>query len=79
MKGACVMCERGGEQQPVRVKAPPQKRRVVIRVESAETQDCVSGLRGLEELGQEDIGDTASFQAQSVSRDGLCTCATTNA
>ena len=36
-----VMCEVGGEQQLVRVKA--QKRRVVIRLESAETQDYVSG------------------------------------
>ena len=33
------MCEIGGE-QPVRVKAPPQKRRAVIRVESAETQEA---------------------------------------
>ena len=43
MEGGFVMCEIGGEQQPVRVKAPPQKRRAVIRVESAETQDYVSG------------------------------------
>ena len=46
-----------GEQQPVRAKAPPQKRRAVIRVESAETQDFVSEQQGLEELGQEEIED----------------------
>ena len=47
MEGRYVMFEHTGEvgeeQQPVRVKAPPQKRRAVIRVESAETQDYVSG------------------------------------
>ena len=53
-EGCFVMCEIGGEQQPVRFKAPPQKRRGVIRVESAETQDCVSGKQWFEDLGQED-------------------------
>ena len=53
MEGGYVMCEIGGEQQPVSVKAPPQKRRVVIRVESTEAQDYVSGQQGFEELGQE--------------------------
>ena len=41
-EGGSEMCETEGEQQPVRVKAPPQKGRAVIRVESAETQDYVS-------------------------------------
>ena len=39
MEGGYVLCEIGGEQQPVRVKAPPQKIRAVIGAESAEAQD----------------------------------------
>ena len=49
-----------GEQQPVRVKAPPPKRRAVIRVESAETQDYVSGQQGFEDLGQEEAEELGS-------------------
>ena len=33
VEGGFVACEIGGELQPVRVKAPPQKRRTVIRVD----------------------------------------------
>ena len=47
------MCEIEGEQKPERSKAPPQKRRAVIRVESAETQDCVSGQQAFEAFSQE--------------------------
>ena len=53
-EGGFVKCEIKGEQRPVRVKAPPQKRRVVIRVESAETQDYVSGQQGFVDLCQEE-------------------------
>ena len=52
MEGEFVVCEQieeiGQEQSPARVKAPPQKRRAVIRVESAETQDYVSEPQWLE-------------------------------
>ena len=52
MEGDFVVCEHleefGGEQSPTRIKAPPQKRRAVIRVESVETQDYVSEPQGLE-------------------------------
>ena len=44
--------EFGGEQSPARIKAPPQKRRSVVRVESAEAQDYVSRQQGLEEIVQ---------------------------
>ena len=37
------------EQNPSQAKAPPHKRRAVIRVESAETQDYASEHQGLEE------------------------------
>ena len=57
MEGGLVMCEHrrncGEEQSPARIKAPPQKKRAVIRLESAETEDCVSGQQGLEELHPE--------------------------
>ena len=55
LEGSCVMCEFGGEQLAARVKAPSQKIRAVIRAEPAETQDYVSGLQALEELGPEEI------------------------
>ena len=46
MEGEFVVCEHfeeiGKEQSPARVKAPLQKRRAVLRVESAEAQDYVS-------------------------------------
>ena len=65
-KEVFVMCEIGAEQQLVRVKAPPQKRRAVIRVESVETQDYVSGQQGLEELGQEET-EELGFVPSAVS------------
>ena len=53
MEGKFVVCEQieenGKEQSPARVKAPPQTRKAVIRVESAETQDYVSEQQGLDE------------------------------
>ena len=54
-----LKCETG-EQHSVRVKAPPQKRRAVRRVESAETEDYVSVQQGLEELGQEETEELGS-------------------
>ena len=52
MKGELVVCEHIGEtgkqQSPTQVKAPPQKRRAVIRVKSAETQDNESEPQGVE-------------------------------
>ena len=52
MAGEFVVCEHieeiGNEQSPAGVKAPPQKRRAVIRVESAETQDYVSEPQEME-------------------------------
>ena len=54
MAGEFVVCEQieeiGNEQSPARVKAPPQKRRAVIRVESAETQDYASETQEMEEF-----------------------------
>ena len=67
MEGGFVICEIGGELQPVRVKAPPQKRRAVIRVELAETQNYV--------LVKKKLRTSALFRAQSVSRDEPCVCA----
>ena len=57
------------------VKAPPQKERTVIRAESAETQDYISGVQGLVELGQEEI-EELSFVPSAVSEPqwGLHTC-----
>ena len=57
MEGGFAMCEIGGEQQSVRFKAPPQKRRANTRVESAEKQDYASEQGGLEELSQEETED----------------------
>ena len=74
MEGGYVMCEHigevGEEQQPVRGKAPPQKRTAVTRVESADTQDYLSGQQGLEELGQEEI-EELSFVPSAVSEPQL--------
>ena len=70
MEGGFVMCEHteeiGEEQRPARIKAPPQKRRAVIRLESAEAQDPVSGQQGLEELDTEEM-DKLSFIPSAVS------------
>ena len=66
VEGGFVACETGRELQPVRVKAPPQKRRKGIRAESAATQDYVSGLPGFEELGQEET-EELGFVPSSVS------------
>ena len=59
MEGGFVICEIGGELQPVRVKAPPQKRRAVTRAESAETQGSVSGLQGLKNLVNKKLRNSA--------------------
>ena len=40
---------------PARIKGSPWKRRVVIRVESAETQEYVSEHQGLEEVDVEEM------------------------
>ena len=52
MEGEFVGCERnqviGTGQSPARIKAPPQRRRALIHVESTETQDYVSEQEGLE-------------------------------
>ena len=61
MEGCFVMYEIEGEQQLVRVKAPPQKRRAVIRVESAETQDCISEKQGLQDLVKKKRRNSALF------------------
>ena len=59
MEGEFVVCEHveeiGKEKSPARVEAPPQKRRAVIRVESADTQDYVSEPQGLEEIDVEEM------------------------
>ena len=70
-EGGFVMCEIGGEQQSVRVEAPPQKRRVVISVESDETQDYVSGQRGFEDLGQEET-EELGFCSECVQGTAMC-------
>ena len=63
-EGGFVVCERigkaGEKRQPVKVKTPPQKRRAVIRVGSAETEECVSGQQGLEELGAGEVEELSS-------------------
>ena len=59
MEGEFVVCDLiegiGKEQNAARVKAPPQKRRAVIRVQSAETQEYVSEQQGLEEVDVEEM------------------------
>ena len=60
------MFEIGGEQHVVRVEAPPLKRGVVIRVESAETQDHVPGQQGFEDLSQEET-EELDFVPSAVS------------
>ena len=45
----CTIEEMEKEQSPAQAKAPQQKRRAVIRVESTETQDDVSEPQELEE------------------------------
>ena len=56
MVGGFLLCEVEGlphdtekEQRPLQAKPPPQKRRAVIRVESAEKQDCASAPQWIEE------------------------------
>ena len=70
MERELVVCEQteevGKEQSPARVDAPPQKRREVVRVESAETQDYVSEPPGLEESDDEEI-EELSFIPSAVS------------
>ena len=57
------------------MKAPPQKRSAVIRVESAETQHYVSKPQGLEEIDDEEV-EELSFIPSAVSepRWALHTC-----
>ena len=70
MEGEFVVCELvegfAKEQKPARVKTPPQKRRAVIRVESAETQEYVSEQQGLEEIDVEEM-EELSFVPSAVS------------
>ena len=58
MEGEFVVCEHiediERERSPARVKAPPLKRRAVIRLESAETQDYGSELQLFEERDDEE-------------------------
>ena len=69
-----VVCERveeiGKEQKSTQVKAPPQTRRAVIRVESAETQDKVSEPQGFEEIDDEEMMGELSFIPSAVSEPG---------
>ena len=60
----CVNIEEiGKEKSPARVQAPPQNRRAVIRVESAETHDYVSEPQGLEEIDDEKMEDLSFIQS----------------
>ena len=69
MEGGLVRREHigevGEEHRPLRIKAPPQKTRVVIRVESAKTQDYVTGQHP-----EKKWRSSTSSRAQSVSRSG---------
>ena len=58
--------ESGKEQSPARVKAPPQKRRTMIRVESKEVQDYVSEQQGHEEIDVQEM-EELSFIPSAVS------------
>ena len=51
---------------PCKPEAPPQKRRAVIRVESAETQDYVSESQWIEEENEEEM-EELSFISGAVS------------
>ena len=62
----CVNEDIGKEQSPARAKAPAQKRRAVIRVESAETQDYVSESKGPEGSDDEEM-EELSFIPSAVS------------
>ena len=55
-----------------RVKAPPQKRRTVIWVESVETQDCVSALPSTSRMEQrmEAMEELCTSRVQSASHAG---------
>ena len=73
MEGDFLRCEVGGhpedteeEERPVQAKAPPQKRREVIRVESAETQHNVSAFQLIEEESEQDM-EELSFIPNAVS------------
>ena len=59
MEGEIVVCEHfeeiEQEQSSARVNTPPQKRRALKRVESAETQDYVSEPQGFEEIHDEEM------------------------
>ena len=66
-----VVCEHvqemGKQQSPAQVKAQPKKRRAVIRVESAETQDYVSEPQGLRERETRRRDGGVSFISSAVS------------
>ena len=69
MEGEFVVCEQTeevGKEQSARVDAPPQKRREVVREESAETHDYASEPPGLEESDAEEI-EEFSFIPSAVS------------
>ena len=73
MEGDFLLCEVGGhpknteeEQRPLQDKAPPQKRRAVTRVESADTQDDVSAPWWIEEENDEEM-EELSFIPSAVS------------
>ena len=58
--------EVGEEQQPARVKAPPQRRKSGDTCGINGTHDYVPGQQGLEDLGQEKI-EELSFVPSAVS------------
>ena len=74
MEGDFVLCEVGGHSQDAeeeqrllsQATAPPQKRIAVLRVESAETQDCVSAPQWIEEENEEEV-EELSFVPSAVS------------
>ena len=66
MEGGFVMCEITGEQQPVRVKAPPQKRRAVIRWNQRRRRTTLHSSKGLKNLVKEKI-EELSFVTSAVS------------
>ena len=54
-----------GQESFGRVEAPPQRRRAVIRVESAETQDCVSAPPLMSHLEQNIEADEKNMKELS--------------
>ena len=70
MEGEFVVCEQIEEDweraESRESQAPPQKRRAVIRVEAAKTQEYVSEPQGLEEIDDEEM-EELSFILSAVS------------